>query len=79
MANPEQLGGLIMGRLVGAQRTCSRLDLFHDAVARVFTHAFRRGCPRRLLHSVWTSFLSRYWYASSMTIGELRAWFHKVW
>ena len=28
VANPAQLGGVIMGRLVAAQRTCSRLDLF---------------------------------------------------
>ena len=52
MANPEQLGVVIMGRLVAAQRTCIRLNLSHDAVAGVFTHACPRGYSRRLLHSV---------------------------
>ena len=39
VANREHLGGVIMGRLVAAQRTCSRLDPFQDAVAGVFTVA----------------------------------------
>ena len=79
VANPAQLGGVIMGRLVAAQRTCSRLDLFQDAVAGVFTHAYKRGYSRRLLHSVWTRFLSRYWDAASVSTRELRAWFHTAW
>ena len=68
-----------MGRLVAAQRTCSRLDLFQDAVAGIMTHAHNRSYPRRLMHSVWTRFLTRYWDASSVTTKELRAWFHKAW
>ena len=79
VANPSQLGGVIMGRLLSAQRTCSRLDLFQDAVAGIFTHAHRRGYPRRLLHSTWSRFLIRYWDAASVTVRELRAWFHRVW
>ena len=59
VANPSQLGGVIMGRLVAAQRTCSRLDLFQDAVAGIFTHAHWRGYSRRLLHSTWSRFLVR--------------------
>ena len=39
VANPSQLGGVLMGRFVAAQRTCSRMDLFPDAVAGVLTHA----------------------------------------
>ena len=79
VANPAQLGGVIMGRLVAAQRTCSRLDLFQDAVAGIMTHAHNRHYPRRLMHSVWTRFLTRYWDAASVTNKELRAWFHKAW
>ena len=79
VANPAQLGGVIMGRLVAAQRACSRLDLFQDVVAGVFTHAHRRGYPRRQVHSVWTRFLARYWDAANVSSRELRAWFHRVW
>ena len=79
VANPAQLGGVIMGRLVAAQRTCSRLDLFQDAVAGIFTHAHARGYSRRLLHTVWTRFLLCYWDAASVTMRELRAWFHPTW
>jgi hypothetical protein len=79
VANPSQLGGVIMGRLVAAQRTCSRLDLFQDAVAGIMTHAHNRHYPRRLMHSTWTRFLVKYWDAASVTSKELRAWFHKAW
>jgi hypothetical protein len=79
VANPAQFGGVIMGRLVAAQRTCSRLDLFQDAVAGILTHAHNRHYPRHLLHSVWTRFLVRYWDAASVTTRELRSWFHKAW
>ena len=68
-----------MGRLVAAQRTCSRLDLFQDEVAGIMTHANNRNYPRRLMHSVWSRFLARYWDASSVTSKELRAWFHRAW
>ena len=51
VANPSPLRGVIMGRLVAAQWTCSRLDLFQDAVAGVFTHAINQGYTRRLVHS----------------------------
>jgi hypothetical protein len=79
VANPSQLGGVIMGRLVAAQRTCSRLDLFQDAVAGIMTHAHNRHYPRRLMHSTWTRFLVKYWDAASVTTKELRSWFHKAW
>jgi hypothetical protein len=72
VANPAQLGGVIMGRLVAAQRTCSRLDLFQDAVAGILTHAHRRNYPRRMVHSVWTRFLVTYWDAASVSARELR-------
>ena len=79
VANPAQLAGVIMGRLVAAQRTCSRMDLFQDAVAGIFTHAHKRGYPRKMVHSTWTRFLWRYWDAASVTTRELRAWFHDAW
>jgi len=67
VANPALLGGVIMGRLVAAQRTCSRLDLFQDAVQGILAHAHRRGYPRRLVHSTWTRFLIMYWSAASVS------------
>ena len=79
VANPAQMGGVIMGPLVAAQRTCSRLDLLQDAIAGIFTHAHRRNYSRRLIHSTWTRFLFKYWDAASVTGKELRAWFNKVW
>jgi hypothetical protein len=79
VANPTQLGGVIMGRLVAAQRTCSRMDLFQDAVAGIFTHAYRRNYARRLVHGVWTQFLLRYWDAAGNPTKELRDWFHRTW
>ena len=79
VANPSQLGGVIMGRLVAAQRACSRMDLFQDAVAGIFTHAFQRGYSRRLVHGVWTKFLLRYWDAAGSPTKELRDWFHRTW
>ena len=48
-------------------------------MAGIFTHAHRRGYPRRLLHSTWTRFLVRYWDAASVSVRELRSWFHRVW
>ena len=42
VANPAQLGGVVMGRLVAAQRTCSTIALFKDVVAGIFTHCNRR-------------------------------------
>lgn len=79
VANPAQFGGVLMGRFVAALRTCSRLDLFQDAVAGVLTHAHRRNYPRRLAHSTWTRFLVRYFDCSSVTVKELRRWFHQAW
>jgi hypothetical protein len=79
VANPAQLGGVIMGRLVAAQRTCSTMALFKDVVAGIFTHCVRRHYTRRLVHSVWTKFLVRYWDHATVTGKELRAWFHPTW
>ena len=79
VANPQQLSGVITGRLVAAQRQCSRVDLFKDAVAGILTHAHRRGYSRRMLHSTWTRFLVRYWDAAGVTTKELRQWFHVAW
>jgi hypothetical protein len=79
VANPQQLSGVIMGRLVAAQRQCSRVDYFKDTVAGIMTHAHRRGYSRRLLHSTWTRFLTQYWDAAGVTTKELRRWFHQAW
>ena len=80
VANPAQLGGVIMGRLAAAQRTCSRLDLLQDAVAPIFTHAIRRNYSRRLVNSTWTRFLHASTGTQPPVTGKgLRAWFSVAW
>jgi len=79
VANPAQLGGVIMGRLVAAYKQCSRVNLFQDAVQGIFTHAYRRGYSRRLVHSVWTRFLVNRLDAANVSVKELRQWFHRGW
>ena len=79
MAPPQQLGGVIMGRLVHCQETCSHMKDFKESVATVFRHALWRGYPRRLVQSVWSRFLFLRWHSTDIRVKELRVWFGKVW
>lgn len=78
-APATQLGGVVMGRLVAAQRQCSSMELFKDAVAGVFTHCINRHYSRRLVQSVWNRFLVKYWDNATVGRRQLRGWFHDIW
>ena len=79
VAPPQQLGGVIMGRLVHCQETCSHMKDFKESVGTVFRHALWRGYPRRLVQSVWSRFLFLRWHSTDIRVKELRVWFSKVW
>jgi hypothetical protein len=74
-----QLRGVLLGRFVVAQRVCSHMGDFREAVAGVMWHAHQRHYSRRLVHRSWTRFLHQYWHQSEVTTRELRSWFHEVW
>ena len=75
----QQLGGVIMGRLVHCQETCSHMKDFKESVGSVFRNAMWRGYPRRLVQSVWSRFLFQRWHSVDIRVRELRVWFAKVW
>jgi hypothetical protein len=79
VAPTQQLGGVIMGRLVNAQETCSHMKDFKESVANIFRHSMWRGYPRRLVQSVWSRFLFQRWCSTDIRVKELRVWFSKVW
>jgi hypothetical protein len=74
-----QLGGVLMGRFVAARVACSTVGEFKACVLRVLQHARGRDYPRRLVHSVWTRFLTFRWGVADPSIKELRTWFAKMW
>ena len=78
-APTEQLGGVVMGRLVFAQMACSHMDDFKRSVANVFRNAMWRSYSRHLVQSVWSRFLFQRWHASDVRVKELRAWFPRIW
>ena len=75
----QQLGGVIMGRLVHCQETCSHMKDFKESVGSVFRNAMWRGYPRRLVQSVWSRFLFQRWHSVDIRVKELRVWFAKIW
>ena len=79
VAPPQQLGGVIMGRLVHCQETCSHMKDFKESVGMVFRTALWRGYSRRLVQSVWSRFLFQRWHSTDIRVKELRVWFSKVW
>ena len=79
VAPPQQLGGVIMGRLVHCQETCSHMKDFKESVGTVFRNAMWRGYSRRLIQSVWSRFLFQRWHSTDIRVKELRVWFSKVW
>ena len=74
----QQLGGVIMGRLVHCQETCSHMKDFKESVGSVFRNAMWRGYPRRLVQSVWSRFLFQRWHSVDIRVKELLVWFAKV-
>ena len=79
VAPPQQLGGVIMGRLVHCQEACSHMKDFKESVSTVFRNAQWRGYSRRLVQSVWSRFLFQRWHSTDIRVKELRVWFSKVW
>ena len=75
----QQLGGVVMGRLVNCQETCSHMQDFKESVGNVFRHALWRGYPRRLVQSVWSRFLFQRWHSTDIRTKELPVWFPRVW
>jgi hypothetical protein len=75
----QQVGGVIMGRLVHCQETCTHMKDFKESVATVLRHAMWRGYARRLVQSVWSRFLFQRWHSTDVRIKELRVWFPKIW
>ena len=74
----QQLGGVIMGRLVHCQETCSHMNDFKESVGTVFRNAMWRGFSRRLVQSVWSRFLFQRWHCD-IRMKELRVWFSRMW
>ena len=74
----QQLGGVVMGRLVHCQAVCSYVADFKESCAAVFRNAIWRGYSRRLVQSVWSRFLFQRWH-SDIRWKELRTWFSKLW
>ena len=73
VAPPQQLWGVLMGRLVNCQETCSHMKDFKDSAATVFRNALWKCYSRRLVQSVWSRFLFYRWHSTDIRIKELRA------
>ena len=78
MVTDSQRIGVITGQFIRAQRLCSTLCTFKDAVQNVALAAMRRGYKRRELDRVWGKFLVSWWKAEEIRRGELRSWFRKM-
>ena len=79
VAPQQQLGGVVMGRLVHCQETCSHMKDFKESVGNVLDRCMQRGYPRRLVQSVWSRFLFQRWHCTDIRVKELRAWFTRIW
>jgi hypothetical protein len=78
LASDEQRMGVVMGQFIRAQRICSHISGFKEAVLYVVKCAYRRGYPRRHLHAVWGRFLGQWWAARELRRGQLRTWFRRM-
>ena len=78
MVTDSQRIGVIMGQFIRAQRLCSVLRTFKEAVQNVTLAAMRRGYKRREMDRVWGKFLVQWWKAEEVRRGELRSWYRKM-
>ena len=78
MVTDSQLTGVITGQFIRAQRLCSTLRTFKEAVQNVTLAALRRGYKRREMDRVWGKFLVQWWKAEEVRRGELRSWYRKM-
>jgi len=78
MVTDSQRIGVVTGQFIRAQRLCSTLHTFKEAVQNVTLAAMRRGYKRGELDRVWGKFLVQWWKAEEVRRGELRSWYRKV-
>ena len=68
----------MLGQLIRAQRLCSTLATFKEAVVMIAKSALKRGYAKRMLNGVFGRFLAKWWRARELRRGELRQWFRKA-
>ena len=78
MVTDSQRIGVVTGQFIRAQRICSVLRRFKQAVQDVALAALRRGYKKNELDRVWGRFLAQWWKAQEVRRGELRAWFRRM-
>ena len=78
MVTDSQRLGVISGQFIRAQRLCSVLETFKEAVQNVVLAAMRRGYKRGELDRMWGKFLVKWWSAEEVRRGELRALFRRM-
>ena len=78
MVTDSQRLGVLTGQFIRAQRLCSVMPMFKDAIKNVVLAAMRRGYKKGELDRVWGKFLIEWWLAREVRRGELRAWFRRL-
>ena len=78
MVTDSQRIGVLTGQFIRAQRLCSVMPMFKDAIKNVVLAAMRRGYKKGELDRVWGRFLKDWWMAQEIRRGELRAWFRRL-
>ena len=72
VVSTAQQVGVLRGQLIRAQRLCSMLGMFKEAVVMIIKSALRRGYTSRVLCGVFGRFLAKWWRARELRRGELR-------
>ena len=78
MITDSQRMGVVTGQFIRAQRLCSTMKTFKEAVQNVVLASMRRGYFRHELDRMWGRFLANWWKAEEVRRGELRSWFRKM-
>ena len=63
MVTDSQRMGVVTGQFIRAQRMCSTLQKFKEAVQNVTLAAMRRGYFRAEMDRMWGKFLVQWWKA----------------
>ena len=69
----EKRVGVATGQFIRAQRLCSILPTFKQAIQYICLNGIGRGYHRRALDRTWGRFLAKWWKAK-----EARAWFRRM-
>jgi hypothetical protein len=64
VAPPQQLGGVIMGRLVHCQETCSHIQGLQRVRGHGLPECLMARYSRWLVQSVWSRFLFQRWHST---------------